>query len=80
MPPASQPRHDTAMTIDNLDIYRSARVVQKQYGAAAMAACRVRMAEFEQAGNAAAVITCRRIIAALEVLERAEPGEGERRH
>ena len=49
----------------------------EQHGAAAMAACRVRMVEFEQAGNAAAVATWRRIIAALEVLERDEPGEGE---
>ena len=66
------------MAIDDLEIYRFAHVIQTRYGDNAMAVCRACMAEFE--GNAAAVVTWRRIIAALEVLEREAPGEGEQQH
>ncbi len=80
MPPCGQPRHDTAMPIDDLKIYRFAHVMQTRWGDNAMAACRARMAKLEQAGKPADVATWRRIITALEVLERKTPGEGERQH
>ena len=65
--------------VDDIDIYRSAKLFVDQHGAQARAHADRRAAELVQAGDAAGQATWLRIGAAIEALEKAAPAAGQER-
>ncbi len=66
--------------IPDLDIYRSARVLVKQHGADAPIHAAMRADELLEAGDLEGVAVWKRILRAVEELQRVEPGPGRKVH
>ena len=64
--------------IPDLDIYRSAQVLVKQHGQDASIHAAMRADELLDKGDLEGYAVWRRILGAVEELQRAEPKEGER--
>ena len=68
-----------AMT-SNLDIYRSAHALINQHGEGAAIQAALKADAMLDKGNLDGAAVWRRIVAAVNELQRAEPAVGERRH
>ncbi len=66
--------------ISDIDIYRSAHVVVKRYGEDAAIEAAMRADEMLEKGELAGYGVWRRILEAVEELERMEPAAGDRLH
>ncbi len=66
--------------VPDLDIYRSANLLVKHHGQDAPIEAAMRADELLEAGDLDGVAVWRRILRAVEELQRAEPGPGVRVH
>ena len=68
------------MTVSDLDIYRSAKLLIDQHGDEAPIFAAMEADAMLDKGNLDGAAVWRRIVKAVEELQRKEPGAGERRH
>ena len=68
------------ITISDLDIYRSAKVIINQYGKDALIHAAMRADAALEGGDLGGLAVWKRILRAVEELQRAEPAEGIIRH
>ncbi len=66
--------------ISDLDVYRSAKLLIEQHGDEAPIHAAMRADEFLDKGDLDGAAVWRRIVAAVNDLQREEPAVGERRH
>ena len=64
----------------NLDIYHSAHTLIQQHGEAAAIEAAMKADAMLDKGNLDGAVVWRRIVAAINELQRSEPAVGERRH
>lgn len=65
-------------SVEEIDIWRSAEILRKQHGADASIMAAMRADQLLDQGDAAGSSTMRRVVAAINELERTTPGAGER--